>query len=392
MHREDRFDARQLQPTLSARGGVFSTSHAVSQPHLTFDVGAVAEYAHRPVVIQANGMNNTVVGPQINALIFGSIGLFERLEFGLGLPATIYQSGDVERPFRCLDLWNPGGYGAGDIRLSGKLTIVDTASRPGRSGFSLGVGLEGFFPTGRAQNFVGGDFRFRARLLVTQTIDRHRISLNAGYTMRPRAVVGPYVVDDTVDASLATELALADTTSLLLEAKASLGILAPELTSLVIPVEAAAGARIYLEDLLVDVGASVGITDGFGTPTFRVFARVAYITAPSAPDPDDEEEALDEEPDEDAPRAPVWPPRESTDDEEDSEPRNEEEDEFDEERPESRSSWDEPEHQDLDRNDDAGDDDQRYEDERGEDDAPEFREPAENAPSRVEPSEWWLIS
>ncbi len=272
-----------MMPSLSLRSGAGWTLHATALGNNRVDLGLLAAYAHRPLVIRGEGEERAVIGPQFTTTLLGAGGIGDRIELGVALPLTIFQGGEIDSFFECANVRAPGGVGLGDLRAMGKLTIVDTGSALDPSGFALGLAIDIWFPTGNAENFRGGDFRAAARLLATGTFGRHRLSLNVGYTVRPRAEQLGLVVDDTVDAGLALDLRLSEGFSAVLESHASLSFLSDTLGIEELPAEASLAGRLHFGELAFELGGSFGITRGFGTPTFRTFLRGIYQTRPEPP-------------------------------------------------------------------------------------------------------------
>src|SRR6476659_9679009 len=113
------FDGERLAPATGAAGYVF-----VEQPivpfHLGYGLGLFLHFADDAVVVR-NTATGAVVGTPLDGAasldLLASIGLFDRLELGFGLPVRFYYAGDGSAAPLI------ASRGIGDLRVAPKLTI-----------------------------------------------------------------------------------------------------------------------------------------------------------------------------------------------------------------------------------------------------------------------------
>src|SRR5689334_9078744 len=116
-------DAERFHPATGAEGG-FVAEHPSTPFHLGWSLGLFLNFADDQVVERddANGaILSRPVHTALTADLVGSLGLFGRLELGLGLPIHLVYDGD---PYGGLQ----AGAGVGDLRFVPKLAIVRSGS------------------------------------------------------------------------------------------------------------------------------------------------------------------------------------------------------------------------------------------------------------------------
>lgn len=151
-------------------------------PHLKWHAGLFLNYADAPLRERgATSIDTEVLDFQVGADAYGTLGLWDVLEVGIAVPATVLQSTDSLDPValgRGTDLRSAA---FGDIRLSLKGEILSLLD-----GFGLGVVGVFYAPSGDADAFggdghVGADGRATAEFLAPYGI---RIGTNLGYRYR----------------------------------------------------------------------------------------------------------------------------------------------------------------------------------------------------------------
>ncbi|MEM6730380.1 MAG: thrombospondin type 3 repeat-containing protein [Myxococcota bacterium] len=135
---------------------------------------------------------------------------------------------------------------------------------------------------------------FHPKLAVSHRHGVFHTALNVGYRLRERGVVGTLVQDDEVVLRGAAAVRLfgadspfemvADVFAHLPATDAGLdvaGVSSSDLDAVRRSAELALGAKWFEGNWGVRAGAGFGLTDGYGSPTARVFASVSYRTTPS---------------------------------------------------------------------------------------------------------------
>ena len=284
----------RFRPAASRDQGFYVTEGGQPVPHLAPAAGLYLSYAHRPLHVlneTTDKVTADLIKYQVNMNLQFAIGLWDRIELGIGLPITVAQDSDD------LTLLGhaPGksvGSGFGDIRIIPKVRIATLGP------IALAAAIPFTAPTGSEEDFLGED-----GATVTPTgvvsLDTGRVNagINFGYRARNErtftlsAEQGPIQIDDEVVLSAGVKVAVINKRLDLL-ADVFLTISTHEQDREEVPAEILAGARIYLpRGFIADVGAGPGLTSGAGTPVFRVLAGVGYQykadePPPPATDPD----------------------------------------------------------------------------------------------------------
>lgn len=146
-------------------------------------------YAKNPLYVYLGGAPQfPLVGDRLTGDLGVSIGIpirgTGRFQFGVSLPVTFWQTGEAQK-FRemfpnhpltqQLGMTEPKSIGQEDMRLQAKVVFVN-----GKYG-GLGVAVDGRFPTGDKNSFLGSPFlTFQARLLAHLTLWRFTFVINPG--------------------------------------------------------------------------------------------------------------------------------------------------------------------------------------------------------------------
>jgi outer membrane protein OmpA-like peptidoglycan-associated protein len=246
-------------------------------------VGIYFNYAVNPLEVSstAYGRQFGVVDGIFGGDIVAAFGLFDWWELGIHLP---FMQIPVETPF--LTSATLGGqdvpYGIGDIVLSTRLRALDPAKHP--------VGIAGHFflsvPTGTTgaalgRGLPGGGGRF----IVSQRWKRVHFAANVGYSVLPSATMANLTTDDELTYSGAFGFSpIVDVLDVDIELDGSLTPGPNERSGAErfgdgphSPLELLIGARVKLPfDLDLHAGIGKGLTAGFGSPDFRVYAGLSW--------------------------------------------------------------------------------------------------------------------
>ena len=258
---------------------IYVTETGLIPQHLSPYAGILLSYAHRPLQLYNATTESTVrdvVSYQVNFDLVMALGLWDRLEIGLGLPATLAQGTDGLQGFdRGAGATLTGGIG--DLRLvpKGRLATVGPVT------FALALPIT--FPTGNGDNLLGHDtVTFTPKAVVSLAMGRVDAGLNAGYRMRGErnftlpGTKNNVVVDDEVVLSAGARVeAWTGVMDVLADFYMSLAL--EEQDKEEVPMELLVGARFNVyKGMMAHVGGGPGLTRGVGTPVFRVFAGISY--------------------------------------------------------------------------------------------------------------------
>ncbi|NPC68618.1 OmpA family protein [Corallococcus exiguus] len=267
-------DVQQYKPGPGI-ADVLAVHGAKVQRHLGWNVGLSVNYADKPLNFfdpRSDTYVTSLVKSQVGFDLMGAIGLFDRFEIGVVLPITI--QGSENSPAVDSSFANGvGGGGIGDLRLIPKARLLDGDD------YGVSVVLPISLPTGGASDFLGGSGVSVNPRVVAEYGKRFRILANVGVDIRKSEQLRNLNVGSALAYGVGAEVPLGD---LPLAAQASLvGAMGfKQQNEEERPLELLAALKYRAPTgLSAQVGAGPGLTHGYGTPTFRVLASVAY-TAP----------------------------------------------------------------------------------------------------------------
>ncbi|AKJ08337.1 putative repeat protein (TIGR01451 family)/uncharacterized protein (TIGR03382 family) [Archangium gephyra] len=272
------FLVERFQPQ-PGRDDLLGVQSAHVPDHLTFSGRLFADYAHQPlrlVSVDNPSFQRVLVGGQTYLTLAGSVALFDRFELGAALPMMVYQT--------------TGGASMVDPRLQGGLTPtafsdlrVNLKTALLRSeDFGLAVSLPVTFPTAPPDSYLGGgSVTFNPTLVGEWRGPRgSAVMANAGlFFGKPQQFLNlhlgtsvTYGLGGKVDLVPRWKLALLSTLA------GEVGLNSPSVPTS--PLELLVALRLgYFKNLEMTLGGGPGLTNGFGTPRFRVLAALSY--APS---------------------------------------------------------------------------------------------------------------
>jgi outer membrane protein OmpA-like peptidoglycan-associated protein len=274
----DGFDLQQFQPMPDLRQNFFGTSSADVAHHMNWSAFGVFNYADDPLVLlnDDNERVDSLVASQGTLHLLGSVALFDLLEVGLDLPLIMLQgAGDI-----ALGSVNPqdASFGVGDIRLVPKVQLFNTRASRDSQGLALAVLLDLHLPTGDASTFQGGDFRIGPRVAFDAVVPFGlRLGANLGYMYRPETQLENLSVNDVFSWALAAELPIADAYAVTAEFFGKLtpaGGVAREDS----PTEFLLGGKAQLGPVFLAGGGGMGLVNGYGTPDWRGFLGLGFVT------------------------------------------------------------------------------------------------------------------
>jgi outer membrane protein OmpA-like peptidoglycan-associated protein len=246
-----------------------------------------------------------VIRNQLAVQVALAIGLGERFELFMLLPATLYQGGQEPRGSG-LRFDEPESAGVGDLQLGGSAHLIGDRER----GFQLGLHAALLTPTGSPDALASdGEVGVRGSLSAAVVLEAVTFALQAGAAYRPERVLGLISSGSEASLRLGAYVPLAQRWRLLLELDGAtrLGD-GQSFEKYATPLEALLGGEhITGSGLRFGLAAGPGLTLAAGTPLLRVLGTLGYAPpreppAPPAPPDRDHDGLLD--PDDECPDQP----------------------------------------------------------------------------------------
>lgn len=270
--RDASFNAQNLKPA-SDVGNYFGVLGSQTLHQGNFSLGLTTDYAQEPIILvnAAGAKIRNIVGREIGTYLTGSFGLMEWWDVGLLVATAPYIN------FFTSATASQTRIRMGDVQLSTRLRLLDNQTYP------VGVAVVPILaiPTGNGASLVGNNRVTGGGMVVVETkriADRFSVALNAGYEVRPAAVLSTgTTMNDLVLYGLGGNFSLLPRLDLIAEARGF--TLANDLFgSTQRPIEYEGGVRFYpASRWAVSVGGGSSLLDGVGNPLFRVLAGVAYV-------------------------------------------------------------------------------------------------------------------
>jgi len=254
--------------------GFFTREYAQVGEGLEPYVGLWVNYARAPLVRYVNGkLASEVVSHQLTIDLVGSVSFWGWAELGVGVPFVPYQSGGG-LPATATDAARGLAKGAfGDIWVHAKVPFLHTKH------VNLAGDLAVTFPSGDHNNFDGeqsvtgtpklvSDFRFVDERLI--------FGADLGVHFRQAATLGNINFGNELafGANLAYAI-IAEKFYAGLEFYGASGFRFKSLEET--PMDALLGVKYRLSKFVFSLGGGTGISDGYGTPRFRIVGGVAFF-------------------------------------------------------------------------------------------------------------------
>jgi outer membrane protein OmpA-like peptidoglycan-associated protein len=280
--------------------GVLVTPDAVVLPHLVPAGWLVIDWAHDPLVLRhANGtLAQKIVEHAVTAQVGVALGLFDRLELGLVIPAVVLVGPNVDG--RGLATLAPG-----DIRVDGRLQLTS-----GNEGFQAALRLSSnlaplaqLVPDARGlagQSLPDGTL---AAVLGWHGTDWKLLG-ELGANFRAPTPVATLTVGSEFVGSLGLEWAFVPHAVALdvdVHGRVAPTFLGSSRTQT--PIEGDLALKGFVGPLVVVAGVGTGIVPGYGSPDVRVFVGVGIVPITGDRDgdgiPDDVDKCPDQPEDKD---------------------------------------------------------------------------------------------
>lgn len=272
-------DLQQYKPAPGSKDvlGVYSPQVA---PGVGMHAGLSVSYARNPLVLRTagdGGFAQSIVSDQVTADVLASISFLDHFELGLALPVT-GQWGPTAGNLGVFIPENATGTGLGDLRLVPKavFSLGET--------LSLGAAAVVSLPTANSQSFLGtGGVGVQPMVLAQWAASQQlRVLANVGGRFQPASQV------PLIRLNVGNELAYAlgahwsgANSKLFVQGSLEGAVALSDAQSSAIPLELLAAVGYSLPGgMAVRLGGGPGLTSGYGTPNFRLFAGLSW--APGA--------------------------------------------------------------------------------------------------------------
>jgi len=281
--------------------GYYVTEDGTVLPHLHPSVQLWGNYANSPLKLYDTDGDEEVdplVKDRMDIDLMIAFGFFDVLELGLVLPATVMNSGErgtvLDRPANAAEL----GGGFRDIRVVPK---VRAASSDGGV-VNFAIALPFSVPTGKTEDLLGEEgMSFYPHAILSFDTAYFDLAINGGARIRKDQSASftpaqPSVqVGNEIFGSIGMRIGLVEDVFYLVS-DTFLSAALEEQDKEEVPLETLGGVRLYFENgIVLNAGAGGGLTQGLGTPTYRVLAGIGWEYMP---DPDRDMDGLINEVDE----------------------------------------------------------------------------------------------
>lgn len=253
--------------------------------HLEVRAGASLHYIDSSATVVREGeVLRELLPYRVEMQLSSVVGLWDVLEFGLHVPVALFQ----ESQYAGYGLGSAGFMGLGNISLFGKVRILDSRKSP----LGLALVLPILMPTATDTGYMGAaGFGLHPTLVLGSRLDKVSLFLNFGYLLQERHTLFDLVDDDKVTAGLGVQLDVLGEELLSLQGTfhGAVRAGAPFAHAEETLAEVNGALRSRLGAFVLLLGGGKGLSQGFGTPDFRVFAQVTFG---HRPDPDRDKDGI----------------------------------------------------------------------------------------------------
>jgi len=286
---------RQFQPSPFADRELRLDGSTVL-PAWKLQIGIDADYAWKPLVLtdvapaiqQARKTNYDYIRHAVGADLTVALGLGRRLELGLQVPFTVFQSGEAAPG----GVAPPGTAGVENPRIGVKAHLLGD----GLHGLGLGAAALVALPLGAGGSYIheqglGGE----ARLFADYRADRLGAGLSGGYRLRQATHAYDVPVDDELIYAAGASLRVSQKGEVFTELAGATAAARPFRSSKQSPLELLFGGRRRLGadgsgansflggNLWLTGAAGPGLISGYGSPLLRVVVGLAWSNRALAP-------------------------------------------------------------------------------------------------------------
>ena len=244
--------------------------------HLLPRVSAWVSYADVPlraVRMTDDGMQQMLAANQTTATLAGSVGFFGRVELGVALPVVITQTVGAAS---IADGLSAGGsqVSLGDVRLQAKAQLFDVGA------FSFGASVPVTLPTAGNAPYAGATGVTATPTMLAQWSGPRRaaVLVNLGVALRQPQQLLNLTVGNAMTWSVGGKIDLVPRHDLsaMVNVGGEIGLLGA--AAVQNPLEALVALRwMPIKGLALTLGAGPGLSQGYGTPRFRVVASIGWV-------------------------------------------------------------------------------------------------------------------
>jgi outer membrane protein OmpA-like peptidoglycan-associated protein/opacity protein-like surface antigen len=297
------------------RSGLIDVEWGRVMPHLQWDLGVHLGYARNPLTVYQLSDNQrlgALVSERVGGSVYFGIAFFDWVQLSAELPYVVYQRGDTTIPGVTLQpLPAIQTLGVGDLRLVPKVRLL----RSDDAFVDLAVQLSIYLPLGGGSQYFGDRTVILApEAMLSRAFGGFRIAGNIGaWALRRETSIANLSVGNELQWRIGAGFRFHehDKSWIPLELDASFG----SSTSLTQPyrlanqsaMEARLQAGWHFENgVLPFIGGGVGLSPGWGSPDWRVYAGIRFgAGTPAAPVDSDKDGLFD--PDDACPQQPGIP-------------------------------------------------------------------------------------
>jgi outer membrane protein OmpA-like peptidoglycan-associated protein len=278
-------DTQRFQPRATTGGFLQSEGSEVRYPVDPFSLGLWLSYAHNPlIVVENDDVLEQIVSDQLAFDLTASYAFAEWFELGMHVPLAYLAGDDVSEA------------ALGDLRLLPKFRLADDR----RDGIGLALLADVRLPT-HTSNFYGGARMpaFAPRLLIDHRfgLSGFRAGLDLGVLLREATQFRNVRAASEFQGGLGLGYRFDGGQSpveLMVDLRSAVGV--AETDAEEVGLETLAGASIDVTpEWKINLGGGIGLLEGFGIPTARVFAGLRWEPSPNDPDHDGLRSATAEE-------------------------------------------------------------------------------------------------
>jgi uncharacterized protein (TIGR03382 family) len=270
------FQVERFQPQ-PGRHDVLGVQSARVDEHLAFSARVFASYAHQPLRLVStadSGFRRHKVTNPSHFTLAAALTLQDRLEIGFSGPVLLPQGTESAGIVDSRLGGSVASTALADLRLSAKAALVRGED------YGLAVSLPITLPTAPEDSYLGGSsLTFNPTLVGELEGPRgSSVMVNAGFLLgRSRQFLNldlgtafTYGVGGKVDLVPSWNLSFLSTLS------GEVGLSNPSAETS--PLELLLGLRWgFMRNMEMTVGAGPGLTNGFGTPRYRLLAALSYV-------------------------------------------------------------------------------------------------------------------
>ncbi|WNG55016.1 OmpA family protein [Archangium gephyra] len=241
--------------------------------HLGWHLAASLNYASNPLGFldpRQDDFIYSIVANQVTVDLMGSISLWDRFELGVALPIT-YQSSESGASVTPAFQNGVSGAGLGDLRLVPKAHLLTAG------GFDLGVVVPVLLPSAGGNGFRGGAGVSARPQLVGEWGNGNglRLVANLGANLQPEQQVRNLRTGTELMFAVGAQVPLTEKLAVRANLAGAFGLNDQDMEGRPLELLAAVQYRIT-PGLAAHVGGGPGLTRGYGTPGFRLFAGVDW--------------------------------------------------------------------------------------------------------------------